>query len=336
MTRRKDGLWQETITINGKRTYFYGKTKAEVLNKIREFKLKEEKGKSFDEVADEWWEEHEKNIAFYTARSYKPAVKRAKEAFKGVPIKDILPNQISKEIKLFSKTHADKTVRTQLMMYNLVFKYAVEMGYVIINPVRDLSVPDNLAKKKVSAPPSDDIKRVKESVNCTFGLFAFFAMYTGMRRGELLALTWNDIDMENRVISVNKAIEHINNKPHIKSPKTKSGYRDIPILDKLYEVLLQVKNKRGYVFSNANGEPLTEMQWQKYWAAYIKESGIHSTAHQFRHLFATMLFENNVSEKDAQEILGHAQLSTTMDIYTDIRESRKKKIFDAILSADIS
>ena len=82
------------------------------------------------------------------------------------------------------------------MVYNLIFKYAVEMGYILMNPARDLSVPDNLRKKKVSAPPPDDIERVKSSTGCTFGLFAYWAMYTGMRRGELLALRWDDVDME--------------------------------------------------------------------------------------------------------------------------------------------
>lgn len=336
MTKRKDGLWQETITMNGKRKFFYGKTKADVLRKISAYQEKEQAGKTFDEVADEWWEEHEKHIAFYTARSYKPAVIRAKEAFGNTPIKDILPSQISKEIKTFSKTYADKTVRTQLMMYNLIFKYAVEMGYILINPARDLSVPANLPKKKVSMPSSGDIQKVKNSIDCTFGLFAYFAMYTGMRRGELLALTWNDIDLDNRTITVNKSIEHINNVPHIKPPKTKSGNRTVPILDKLFNVLEKIESKNGYVFSNSKGELITETQWQRLWELYTKESGISATAHQFRHAFATMLFENNVSEKDAQEILGHAQLSTTMDIYTDIREERKKRVYENLLGVDIA
>ncbi len=332
MTRRKDGRWQEAIAVNGKKYYFYGKTKAEVLRKIQDFKEKEENGKTFVEVANEWWEEHESKIAFYTARSYKPAVLRAKQAFPTQYIKDILPNQISKEIKLFAKTYADKTVRTQLMMYNLIFKYAVEMGYVLMNPVRDLSVPSGLPKRKVTVPSAEDIEKVKSSTDCTFGMFAYWAMYTGMRRGELLALRWEDVDFKNRTITVNKAVEHINNKPHLKKPKTDSGYRTIPILNKLYE---KIKKGKGYVFPNQNGEMLTETQWQRQWELYTKESGVEATPHQFRHAFATMLFENNVSEKDAQEILGHAQLSTTMDIYTDIREARKKKIYDKLLAVDI-
>jgi integrase family protein len=332
MTRRKDGLWQEVVNINGTKKYFYGKTKAEVLRKVNAYKGEQEAGPLFYDVADEWWQEHEQKIAYYTARSYKPAKIRAQEAFKNVRIKDILPNQISREIKLFSKTYADKTVRTQLMVYNLIFKYAVEMGYILMNPARDLSVPDNLRKKKVSAPPPDDIERVKSSTGCTFGLFAYWAMYTGMRRGELLALRWDDVDMENRTITVNKSVEHINNRPRIKTPKTKSGYRTIPILDKLCD---KIKPGKGYVFQNADGGILTETQFQRQWELYCKESGVTSTPHQFRHAFATMLYENNVPEKDAQELLGHAQLSTTMDIYTDIREVHKKKIFSKVYSIDI-
>ena len=108
----------------------YGKTKRRVLRKVETpIKANRKPGPLFYDVADEWWQEHEQKIAYYTARSYKPAKIRAQEAFKNVRIKDILPNQISREIKLFAKTYADKTVRApQLMVYNLIFKYAVEMG----------------------------------------------------------------------------------------------------------------------------------------------------------------------------------------------------------------
>lgn len=332
MTRRKDGRWQETITINGKTKYFYGKTKAEVLRKLRDYEEKQETGMLFEEVAEEWWEEHEPKISHTTTKGYIPAKNRAIEIFKGTPIKDIEPSMISKHIKNFSKTHADKTVRTQLMVYNHIFSYAVEVGYIPFNPARDLKVPNGLPKQKRHSPPQCDIDIVKNSVDVPFGLFAYMALYTGMRRGELLALTWSDIDIQNRVIHINKSLYHLGNQPQIKLPKTETSIGDVPILDKLYDVL---KPSKGIIFANSNGEYLTNTQFQNRWYAYVKATGITSTPHQFRHAYATMLFEAGIPPEEAQVLLRHAQLSTTMDIYTDLREDKKKSIFKKVYSVDM-
>lgn len=332
MTRRKDGRWQETITINGKTKYFYGKTKAEVLRKLRDYEEKQETGMLFEEVAEEWWEAHEPSIAHSTTKGYIPAKNRGIEIFKSFPIKKIEPSMVSQHIKRFAKTHADKTVRTQLMVYNHIFSYAVEMGYIPFNPARDLKVPGGLPKQKRTSPPQRDINIVKQSFELPFGLFAYMALYTGMRRGELLALTWSDIDLEKRIIHITKSLEHIGNQPRLKLPKTETSIGTVPILDKLYEVL---KPSRGIVFANSNGDYLTERQFSNRWNAYVKTTKIESTPHQFRHAYATMLFEAGIPPEEAQVLLRHAQLSTTMDIYTDIRDDKKKSIFEKVYSVDM-
>lgn len=332
MTKRKDGLWQDTLIINGKKKYFYGKTKAEVKRKMREYCEKEENGKTFEEVADEWWEEHEPKLAYNTAKSYKPAKNRAIESFKEEFIKDITPVKISRKIKEFSLTHAEKTVKTQLLVYNLIGKYAVEMGYILFNPARDLEVPANLPKRKITSPSKADIDRVKKSTNCTFGMFAFWAMYTGMRRGELLALNWEDVDLKKRTIKINKSLYHINNKPNIKLPKTATSIGSVPIMDTL---LKQIRKSKGIVFPNEKGEYMTETQFQKQWGLYCEETGISCTPHQLRHAYATMLFEAGIPPEEAQVLLRHAQLSTTMDIYTDLREDKQNSIFEKVYSVDI-
>lgn len=335
MTRRKDGRWQETLTINGKTKYFYGKTKAEVLRKLREYEEKQETGMLFEEVAEEWWEEHEQKISHSTTRGYIPAKNRAVEFFKSFPIKDIEPSMVSQHIKRFARTHADKTVRTQLMVYNHIFSYAVEMGYILYNPARDLRVPNGLPKQKRVSPEQADINMVKESHSLPFGLFAFMALYTGMRRGELLALTWSDIDLENRIIHITKSLEHIGNQPHLKPPKTETSVGDVPILDKLYNVLTELPKQKGIIFPNSDGDYLTKTQYDHRWTAYAKATGITSTPHQFRHAYATMLFEAGIPPEEAQVLLRHAQLSTTMDIYTDLREDKKNSIFRKVYSVDM-
>lgn len=332
MTHRKDGLWQEVLVVNGHRQYFYGKTKAAVYKKIQEAKEKRTYGERFSFVASEWWSKKEPELAYNSTKGYKPALSRAVAAFGKTPIREITPQKIAAEISAFSEDHADKTVRTQLMVYNLIFRYAVEKGYIMYNPARDLTVPRNLAKQKRTSPSPEDIRRVKCSTDCTFGMFAYWAMYTGLRRGELLALDWSDVDLEARTISVNKSLYHVSNRPAVKKPKTEASISLVPILNVL---LKKITPSAGLVFPNGEGGYMTETQFQRQWELYCKESGVTATPHQFRHAYATMLFEAGIPPEEAQALLRHAQLSTTMDIYTDLREAKLKRIHAHVYAVDI-
>ena len=333
MTRRKDGLYQEVLTINGKRKFFYGKTKAEVLRKVRAYEEKQEQGELFADVAKKWWAEHEPKLAYNSTKNYKPAYQRAVDQFGNMFIKEIVPVQIATFIQKFSRTYAQKTVKTQLMVINLIFQYAVENGYALINAPRDVSIPSNLRKTKRTSPPPEEIAIVKESADCTFGMFAIWLLYTGMRRGELLALEWSDVSLRNRTIKVNKSVYHDNNQPKIKKPKTETSVAVLPLLDALAEKL---KPGKGLVFPGPDGKLMTQSQFDTNWKAYCKETGIKSTPHQFRHAFATMLFEAGIPPEEAQALLRHAQLATTMDVYTDLREAKLKAIHQKVYNLDIT
>ena len=125
-------------------------------------------------------------------------------------ITEITPSDLSKYIREFSgKGYADKTVRTQLSVFNMIFKYAINFCGLETNPARDVQIPKGLSKKKVSMPSDEDIRKVKEGINLPFGLFPYMAMYTGMRKGELLALTSKDIDKD--YITVSKSLYHDSN-----------------------------------------------------------------------------------------------------------------------------
>ena len=339
MTKRTDGRWQESVTVQRagrpKRVFFYGRTKAEVLRKIAAFEETQQRGRTFREVKEDWWADAEPSLSVNTLRGYRPAIARAEDYFGDSYIREIKPSDINVFLRRFVKEHsaADKTARTQLMVVNLICKFAVENGDLQSNPARDVSVPKGLKKESRLMPSDDDLKRVKESINCTFGLFALLILYTGCRRGEALALSWEDIDMENRSIRVDKSVYQEANTPRIKAPKTEAGVRTVPILDRLAE---RLKPSSGLLFPDPKtGGLMTEMHFQRLWKAYAAESGVSCTPHQLRHAFATLLFEAGIGEKDAQDILGHAQISTTRDIYTHIREQRRQKINAALRSADI-
>ena len=335
MKKRKDGRYQKGVVIDGVKRVIYGKTQAEITRKIREWKEKTEAGLLYKDVAEDWWQIHEPTIEHNTMKSYLPAWKRTIEWFKDKRINDITPSDVNSCILDFALSgYAYKTVRTQLMMFNMIFKYAVIKGYIPSNPAREVQIPKNLPKKKVEMPSDEELNIVKQSYDKTFGDFAYWVMYTGLRRCELLALTWEDIDEEKREINVNKSIEYVVNKqPRVKKPKTEKGIRIVPILDKLHEKI--VYKKHGLVFPNAKGEYMRDHEYERLWSLYQRETNTTFTAHMLRHGFTTMLIESGTPIEVVQYILGHAQISTTMDIYAQLRDKRRKDVFKKIQNIDI-
>lgn len=338
MKRRKDGLYQQELPASitgGKRKVVYGKTKAEVLRKIADYTENAERGKSFKEVAEEWWEEAEPGLAVTTRRGYRPAMARAVDALGDDFIRDLRPRDINAFMsQTVRQNHmADKTARTQLMVINLICRYAVQQGEADDNPARELVVPKGLKRERRDIASPEDIAKIKASYDLPFGDFAYWALYTGCRRGELLALTWEDVDIEQRTITISKSLYRAENGcMTLKKPKTHKGTRVLPLLDKLLE---RIKPGTGPIFCREDGGYLTDRQAMRRWEKYQRLSGVGCTPHQLRHAYATMLFEGGVTESDAQELLGHAQVQTTKDIYTHIREQRKEQVRSALLGVDI-
>lgn len=333
MLKRKYGLWQDQITTkSGKRKYFYGRTKQEVNRKMREFREEQEAGKRFDDVVNEWWEEHEKTITPNTAQGYRAAVSRAKLRFGKQDIASIKPPDINKFIKDFVRQEhvARKTATNQLLICNLIFKYAVAQGYVEANPARDLTVPRGLAHNPRELPTDEEIRAIEANTDHPFGMFALWILYTGCRRGELLGLKWEDVDLEARTVSIKRSVYWISTTPLTKAPKSKAGVRTVALPDALYKHL---KPGKGWIFpDDRTGKLMTHGRFQTLWYHYIEDIGVSVTPHQLRHAYATMLYDCGIGIKDAQALLGHAYASTTQDIYTHVREEREKEINSKLLS----
>lgn len=333
--KRQDGLLQRQVTINGKRKVFYGKSEREINRKIAEYREEKRRGRLFRVVAEEWEEQHFPTLEYNSLKGYRPALRRAVEEFGELPISTIKPKDIERYLLRFaSKGYAQKTVRTQLLVLHLLLTHAVLEGDIEYNPAEPVKVPRGLPKKPRDIPTLEELEAVKHNLDAPFGLLAFFLLYTGCRRGEALALTYRDIDRENKRIHISKSVYHDNNKAKIKQPKTAAGERDIVLLDILASKLPKGKPD-ALLFPNEQGELMTSTQFQRGWDQYCREIGFHITPHQLRHAYATILFDAGLDAKDAQEMLGHANLSTTRDVYTHITQSRRDKVA-ALLNAAVN
>ena len=139
-------------------------------------------------------------------------------------------------------------------------------------------------------------------------------LFTGMRRGEFIALQWRHVDMAARMIHVVQAASFTDNTPDLKEPKSKAGYRLIPIIDDLLPYLANRGKPEEYVLGGKT-RPLTKRAYEWRWKRIAGIIDLHgATAHVLRHTFATMAVEN-IDIKTMQTILGHSKADITINRY---------------------
>lgn len=329
MIKRADGRWQDQVKLPGmqKPKYFYGKTQKEVKQKMAAWQKEQVAGKSFEKVSQEWEVEHEKASAYNTMRAYQAPLKRLREQFGSSKPGDITPDEVSAYLRyLAGRGYGQRTMSMEFAVLNMVFDYAIVKGYASTNPCGPVKLPSGLPKAKRDMPTEEQLEAVKKGVKEPFGLFPYMLLYTGMRRGELLALRWEDIDLEAGVIHVTKSVYFAGSASVVKEPKTESGKRVVVILDALREVLPEPGT--GYVFGGK--KPLTDYQFRSAWGNWAKAVGLGPggmkgtdvTPHQLRHAFATILYDAGVGEVDTMAIMGHSSIKVTREVYTHIRQDR--------------
>lgn len=175
---------------------------------------------------------------------------------------------------------------------------------------------------------------------------AMIMMYAGLRRGELIPLTWDDIDLKRKKLSVNKAVDLTNNKAELKATKTKAGNREVDIPDILADYLKTIEKTSDLVCPSSSGNMHTATSWRSAWYSYLldlnlkygKEKGRKSkydprfkgitiekiTPHMLRHTYCTNLILAGVTPTTVQQQMGHANIQITLDIYTHITSEFKE------------
>jgi integrase len=223
----------------------------------------------------------------------------------------------------------------------MIFDYAVANDYAQYNPVTSVRLPKGLKRGKREAPSDDQIRIIFANADAPFGFFPMFLLCTGLRKSEALALTWEDVDFGAREIHITKSIDYtVGAKPQMKAPKTEAGFRTVPVIDLLYDRLVEEQGRAStpYIFpapdstrGGKGGGMMTLRGYEGAWNRYCEAVGFWEngkptlTAHNLRHGTATLMFELGVDELTAQRILGHSRIEITREIYTELRAAQNAK-----------
>lgn len=329
MKKRSDGRYAKSVTINGKRVFFYGKTKAEVERKIYEYNHRP--SENLSKAIESFLSYKEGQVSYKTFEGYQAPLKRILAEFGDDPVEEITPGMIQAFInELAAQDYNISTVSRHKVILNMFFDWYItqdgsELKY---NPCSSVRIPSALTYSPRDMANRSDIQKVQASLGIPFSLFAYALLYTGLRPGELLCLT--DKDLKNGQILVNKSLSYHGNKPFINPPKTKSGIRSVAVLKPLADALPKFK---GYLFSPDGGKsPLTQTEYRHRWKAYKKAAGLSEdfSPYLLRHEFASICHDAGLTPKDTQQLMGHADIQTTLGIYTHIERSRQDQSIDKL------
>jgi len=236
---------------------------------------------------------------------------------------------------------SNKTIRDIIAVVKSSLKYAIKEE-MINNINLDFTYPKIRNKDKIYIIPKKDqeklITYIKRNEN-TRNLGILLSLYSGIRIGELCALQWRDIDFKNNILHINKTLQRIyikDNKESISkiiitSPKTHNADRDIPLNKEFSEILKKYKTESdNYILSNCDKwiEPRT---YRRYFKKCLNKAKVNEiNFHGLRHTFATNCIKLGVDYKTVSELLGHANVNITLNLYVHPQMSQKKKCIDLI------
>ena len=234
------------------------------------------------------------------------------------------------------------SVQNLVVLIKQVLRYADKKGYVEEKNMNIRFVPSKAAIKKEKVFSVADqnkliVALLSEISYRNFGIL--LCLNSGLRIGEICALKWEDFDLENRILHITKTMQRIYQKNElpktriiITEPKTISSIRDIPLSDKIYQIVTQFSHKEmtAYVLTNTE-HYLEPRSFRKYYKKFLDSHGInYSNFHCLRHTFATKCIENGGDYKSVSEILGHTTINTTLNMYVHPRMEEKRRCINSI------
>lgn len=307
-----------------------------ISNKLRDGKRED----NFQKIAEEWLNYKKNMVKESTYSNYVYSVEKylypeygEKNINKIKDCNDFIYN--------LSDTLAPKTVRDIITKLKAIFKYYEEEYNQQLN-IKKMSLP-KLGKnqlKILSKKEKEKLENYCLKENTLKSLGIIICLNTGMRVGEICALKWENVDLDKKIISVKKTLQRVYLKKENKSvilidtPKSNSSVRDIPINKKLYEILKKIKGGHkgeDYVLTGSNTKYVEPRNYQHSFKMILKKCKIKSYKfHILRHTFATNCIEVGMDMKSLSEILGHADVNVTLNIYVHPSNKIKKKFLEKL------
>jgi integrase len=238
--------------------------------------------------------------------------------------------------------------QTRITLYNML-EFAKENDVILSNPCKK-SVKSDIGKpseKKVALTIDEQRKFLMAATGQSYENQYKFVLQTGLRTGELVGLKWSDIDFGKRTVTISRTMEYRYKvgEWRVGPPKSKSGYRTIPLTDEAIRILKDQKEKnskikviniewRDQVFLSRKGEPVKNSTYDTALFKICDKAEIRKFCmHILRHTFATRCIEAGMIPKTLQKILGHSNIGITMNLYVDATEEEKTKEMDLVAEA---
>lgn len=383
--RRADGRIPVQVylgKVDGKRRYktVYGRTQKEVDERALQVKLALKKGLDVTAERDtfgQWagrFQAAKKADGLSTSqlKSYKnycnvlsPLNSISISKVRMGDIQDII-NDLAEDNPHTGRPTGKKTLIAIKGTAEQIFDMAIEARVLEYNPASAIHIPKNAPQGHRRALTEAEQQWIVNTPHRAQKA-AMIMMYAGLRRGELIALQWKDVDLNRKTIRIDKAVEMINGKPHVKPPKTAAGNRTIDIPQRLVDFLRPLRKADFAPFNgvepinlpvcrSASGEMFTNQAWRTMWRSYLTDLNVkygfqgrvkklaankkigngkkqgklpmlipNITPHWLRHTFATLLYLAGVDVLTARDQLGHADIKTTLAIYTHLNKIYKRK-----------
>lgn len=313
---------------------------------------------TFEAICKDWLHHYLSQGAKESShRARRIALTHVVNEFGEIPIQKITKKAYQDSIDNLSNQFSRNYVSSIHSSANLVFGYAKENKLIKEIPTKDIKLPkkkktvadleqDNDIKEKfLEKEELEEFLTVTKKEGLEGDLLAFTMLaYTGLRIGELIALKWSDIDIDNHTLRVYKTYYNPNNnklKYQLLTPKTESSIRTISIDPVLVNLIAQHKldqekiiaknepfyHDNDFIFATNEGYPKTIKAISIRLQRLLKKTKIKKeiTPHSFRHTNTSLLIEANVHIKEIQERLGHSDINTTMDIYAHMTKNIKKE-----------
>ena len=300
--------------------------------------------KTVREIAEAWKKEKRPYVKQSTFAAYMLILENHVLPFFG---EDYELNE--KEVQTFVLKKLDanlsaKSIKDILIVLKMVMKFGVKYEWMKYYEW-DIKYPTVQPNKEIEVLTVQNHKKILHFIheNFTFkNLGIYVCLSTGLRIGEVCALKWSDIDVNTGTITVQRTIERIyvieEKRKHtelvINTPKTKNSFREIPMSKELISIIKPLKkviNDDFYVLTNEN-EPTEPRTYRNYYKKLMRQLDMPPLKfHGLRHSFATRCIESNCDYKTVSVILGHSNISTTLNLYVHPNMEQKKKCINKML-----